>query len=1357
MKHFWKRLIAGVLTLVILAGTLPVPAWAALVDNTPDQNDEILREVTAFWGDEKTAQEAMDLLCEYGLIDEEGNVLTDWSGEIYIHDGDEPRHTSVEELTALLEDETVSRDTVITVDGTEITLGGFETILEIQREIGRIRETYLQDEVPLNQEQTASLYSLYEQLSENGIQLYSTNGADELVFPSGVDQTQRVSVTPTVNMQNGGTGTITLSLDHAAKEPVTLSWRIADGSAAGTIGGQTSGTVTFAVGDTTKTLTVQNTASDERWNGNRAFEVLFSGISGALFSGDTQAAHTTVQVSQEFPLENYGLTDAFKTTQVQQFHPLPKKPENLQDFDVTGIISDVLPANVKMYENELEFLDGASTHVKFYYDDNGAALSDISFYTTFSSPEFNIKYPSNIKKAIEDGIFTEIYLNGTGYGHPDSKSERGDVFFYLNDEKINKIAERDVEASIELNDSINKSDDVFIFKIDITLWSMIGKCAYTYTFVPSLKDGAAPTVNNVTAPAGPYYAGQVVPVTVEFSEPVYGSGLTLTANNQSLTAADTGSGHFGYRQTFLYTVPENGNTNLVVTKLTGMKDIAGHTATWTPEGDGQQVLATESLKIPAFLDAVDSTPTVNAGQVTYTPAQGDQPEKTTATVTVTLDMPTDTNLRNLIGGSYAVDGGFASSVLAGSIDGGGTLIPLMLDNSSNPTRLTATVELDAKTLMDRQDFVMEFYTIDGTTHESTGLLFGRYAAFSVNKPVSLKGAHLSIQTPAGWPEGPIYANNPPEEAALTLRAVVNAPAGTTWTQTRWVSSNDKVATIDASGRVYPLGTGTVEFCLEAVNGNLAEYAGERSQSVSLTIQQGAEPYLRIPENEMTIRSGDPVTVRWASNLVQKNMEYGGANTPTSFTITVTGPNGQPVGEPYVVTYDPADQSDPALWADGSPNQSFTINGLTDTDAKGYTVTLSASADAKVPGTNRDFTAQAKVTVVSQPVSVRLTRPTSLFQTNTGTLTVNYTLDNYDSQNNAEFKLVVTDNATGLAVETIDTPNSDTGGSFTIDLANAGIQDGFRTIYDVSLQAKNTAEKDWSRDSFTLYIYDKNCLDILVQPVTKDGVTTVDVDGDKVTMSNEAWIASLTQDQILALNRDIDLQAAISINYGAHAWGEASDRIQGASENSKIAAVNYPQGAYYENIEGLPYTSYAPATQFLLSGRNNGQTVVEAIHALAGDALSSSVEVTVETLKDKLYLFQFYPVGNATLTYTNGDGVTKSHNTDENGRAAVYEASGIASDIYVEATIGGEKYLGTSVQERPGLPGEGRGEPGAVPAELPEPAQSGKFASLSEKAGRHELFRRREGLGGRVPQRCVLRRCQVQHHGRFSHHRRRRGE
>ncbi|MDY3712080.1 MAG: hypothetical protein SO044_06680 [Agathobaculum sp.] len=825
-----------------------------------------------------------------------------------------------------------------------------------------------------------------------------------------------------------------------------------------------------------------------------------------------------------------------------------------------------------------------------------------------------------------------------------------------------------------------QSYDIDVYQVWTSNPSARVNTSTTLTFSDQQKPAYG---SSATAPTGAFTVGDVIPITVQFSEPVKAATAKLTVNGSEVLSAAESDNTYSTVLTFPYTVKSVDNSFILLNRVSGAQDLYGNTMDEYSFPDEGQKLCDKQITGVRLLEAVDATPTVQTGDPTYYPASADQPERTTATVNVTLKLPTDKAQRDLIVPAYFDGAKYCSSLLAGSVDGGTTLLPLVLDSGTNPTTLTATAEFDARTLLNQQNFVMEFYRIDVDTNNGNAvtkgdLFFGRYAAFSVQKPVPLQASSLSIETPAGWPTAPIYANDPPAAESLTLTAKVeNVPAGCTWTQTRWVSSAESIATIDASGRVFPLRSGTVEFYLEAVNGNLPDYADQRSQPVTLTVQEGGAPYLRIPESSTTIRAGEPYTLRWASNLVQKNAEYA-ANAPTVFTIQVfTG--ADTTGEPlqrHSVTYDPADQSDPNLWSGGSPNQSYTITGLDGTGAAGYTIVLSAEANAAVPG-SKSFTAQAHVTVISQPVKVTLERPGKMFHVNTGVLPIQYSLERYDAEGGgAAFELVVTNNATGQPVYT-QTTTDITGGSFTLDLADAAVTDGFRTLYDVSVKAKNTAEKDWSRDSFTLYIYDKDCLDILVQPVENGRVT---VSGGKVTLSNEAWIAPLSQEQILALQRDIDLQAAISINYGDHAWGEASDRIAWASRDNNIAAINYPQGACYENIEGLPYTSYAPATQFLLSGKNDGTTVVDAIHALAGDALSASVEINVETLKDKLYLFQFYPASAATLTYTNGDGETKTHQTDGQGQAAVYEASGIASDIYVKAEVGDDVYLGTVFQE-----------------------------------------------------------------------------
>ena len=210
--------------------------------------------------------------------------------------------------------------------------------------------------------------------------------------------------------------------------------------------------------------------------------------------------------------------------------------------------------------------------------------------------------------------------------------------------------------------------------------------------------------------------------------------------------------------------------------------------------------------------------------MTYYPPEGNQPEKTAATVEITLDIPQDEDLRQLIADSYPLDNGFACAKLAASIDGGETLIPLVFDNGTKPTQMTATAEIDVAKLVgfegDAKDFVMEFYNITVDTQNANAvtkgdLLFGRYAAFSVNKPVPLTGKNLVVTTPEGW-SGHIYVNDPPEDAKLTLTKEVTG-SGYTWSQTKWTSSDETIATIRADGVIHPLRTGEVTFYLEAVS------------------------------------------------------------------------------------------------------------------------------------------------------------------------------------------------------------------------------------------------------------------------------------------------------------------------------------------------------------------------------------------------------------------------------------------------------------------------------------------------------------------------------------------------------------
>ncbi|NLB77309.1 MAG: hypothetical protein GX796_00250, partial [Clostridiaceae bacterium] len=104
------------------------------------------------------------------------------------------------------------------------------------------------------------------------------------------------------------------------------------------------------------------------------------------------------------------------------------------------------------------------------------------------------------------------------------------------------------------------------------------------------------------------------------------------------------------------------------------------------------------------------------------------------------------------------------------------------------------------------------------------------------------------------------------------------------------------------------------------------------------------------------------------------------------------------------------------------------------------------------------------------------------------------------------------------------------------------------------------------------------------------------------------------------------------------------------------------------------TSYRPSTEFILTGLKDGTARIKATRAATYS--TKTVDVKDETLKDNLYLFQMYPKAKTTLTYLNGNGETCTVDTNSSGELALYEESGIKSEIYMKSTSGGKEYMGT---------------------------------------------------------------------------------
>ena len=144
-----------------------------------------------------------------------------------------------------------------------------------------------------------------------------------------------------------------------------------------------------------------------------------------------------------------------------------------------------------------------------------------------------------------------------------------------------------------------------------------------------------------------------------------------------------------------------------------------------------------------------------------------------------------------------------------------------------------------------------------------------------------------------------------------------------------------------------------------------------------------------------------------------------------------------------------------------------------------------------------------------------------------------------------------------------------------------------------------------------------------------------------------------------------------------AWS-AEDTTTASGTGQTHATLNYQQGALYEDITRYQRTSYGPAAEFRLSGLSDGTTKVTAEHVKTGTV--AELIVNVDTLQDKLFLFQFTPAVETTLRYTNGDGVQKEVTSMADGRAAIYEESGIQGDVYLESQQGDTEYFGTLYNE-----------------------------------------------------------------------------
>lgn len=546
----------------------------------------------------------------------------------------------------------------------------------------------------------------------------------------------------------------------------------------------------------------------------------------------------------------------------------------------------------------------------------------------------------------------------------------------------------------------------------------------------------------------------------------------------------------------------------------------------------------------------------------------------------------------------------------------------------------------------------------------------------------------------------------------------------------WVSSDESIANVrypeqfrgekastygadhTAPVEIIPTGkVGKVYFTLYALNDGFDGYTPvEVCRSVTLFCEPGKEPYLRIPSANdkgasLSCNQNESLDVCFSSNLTAQNAEeaqklsnlghYRLPEYPTAFKMEVyeTDFAGQPFGKPVY--------TDTAISTNKNTIGKMTIpegilTKISSSTEAVYMVKISAESlraygtDTSVVEKKELKTAVASIIVFANPPSLKLGKLESYSILDNSQLPITYELET---------------NGATLAASSLTIMDSDGNTVFSGTLKQGKntktwkpqrVDGQLKKTYIVkaSIQAKSGDTP--TLDSYLVHVYNHKALDILVNAADgKNAAGKTDV--DEVTRDNHKKVKSLISKDgktislqgkkisVQELSKDINLASMISINYGDYVWGQISDQIKwdvaADSKNKKnkqaaVTTLNYAQGGAYSNINSYNYVSYSPSENFMAVSTQNGKTVITATHARTG--MKSSIKVTSKTLKNQLYLFKFLPEQKTKLEYKNGDGKECVMYSDKNGELALYEESGIVSDIHLYSEDDSESYIGTIV-------------------------------------------------------------------------------
>ena len=1274
-----KRFLAALLSLCMTLTLLPTTAFAALSDslgNTPEENQAILEQLSALTGG--SSDQVRSVLNALGLLDEDGNFKVDQTITL------DSQMLTLAAVMELLENPATDLTRIADVDGTPVALGDLKTMIQIEQELQRIKDTYFSGR-EFTGEALENLNSLMEQLELRGISLRNPASATKPDGVETVDMSGMMSLTLEDLVNNScKSGAFTV---YRGK-PVSFSYRIQEGQLRDyitgvtvSIGGESGvdqgdGTykLTYDVGSTFSlsnqkiTVKVTTKGSPMDWHDNTysygdllGMIEFYDAENLVFYDGAAYADHCQLKLKKTVGVPT------IQTSMTAPDYAYEKKPGEIISELWIPLLADGY--TVGGGANNPNFVELSDT-IRVLEGARNSVLPD-------SSPKFY--QPYQIDASIKFDWSRESVAAYTGPAPYGYNSAQPCAPFYLTEYKLDG-------TDLELSSNKTRTLDCTIKKgstVDISLQSTTQNRVDQRYYLPfrlyldfdkvfggynnssatvntsnvsaKLVDTDKPIIQSVTAPAGTYASGQHVPITVTFSEFVDLRGARVTINGEEYTAAALSMNDYGVTAMLWYPVQDADDTTVIVNDMTGVEDVFGHELDTTPyQSDSITGVALRSVLMRNAPTAL--TADYANGKASFK-MQANM-EQAYMTVYSNYHTPEGTDPK---------EAPFRLELRYGSAEAP-SYLQVYLDAESGDFTVS-DYEIAPPSDFDRT-YTVALQANEGTKADPDWVnVLPLTRQFTVKKSVPVSKVNIVPET-----NDDNYTISLGKPTRPTLQAEVlgenDEPAS--YTTGKWSSSDPLIATIDEkTGLVETRGAkvGTVTFIFTADNGTEDTADDDvKGESKPYTVTAGDSLALVIPGSASIVtRVNQPATVLWSSNatLMAPNKEF-------NYRIDLY--EGHYENEAALSGIQPVKSYTAGKGENSVRIEENVLSELSNGNTPAYTVRVSMP-HPKAESEDIRLSALAWIIVQAPPATAKLTPPQSIYLKDTdGAVNIDWSVENTTDGAPLQPTLTITrvteDNTTTKVVDSERL--SGTSGRFPLLLQR--VKDGnLKDTYQVILSVENPGEESPSTDSFPLYVYDADALK--VQDGKGDTIS-------KLTMDNTSKVSgTLPTDtaEILQLRQELGLIEYIGINYNEYGWNSFKDGIEWASDNNNNAiSVNYKQGGLYEDIRNFSFKSYLPETKMALSGRANGTATVTATHAATG--MSAAVQVTAETLQNKFYLFQLTPAAETTLQYTDGTGASKTFKTNSDGVLALYEPNGIASEVSLRSGSGGDIYLGTIYKE-----------------------------------------------------------------------------